>query len=162
MNWYETDWQFVSSQGAEITAGELLVNVGTTGGSFFLEERRTHNRLELAYGAIGLGVGISLIPFGIDYSLREFPTIGLGKIMARDSRRLYQEDFAGWFIMDVISGGGPVGGALTRICFNVPLSPFLGGMSFTAKALGTILGSNAGIQTGGTAMKYYGNLQVVV
>lgn len=158
MSWYETDWHFVSSQGVEITAGEVI-NVGATGGSFFLEERRTHNRVELAYGALGFGLGVSLIPFGIDYSLREFPTVGIRKIMARDSRRLYQEDFAGLFIMATLSGGGPIGNVLTFVCFNVP---FVGTPCSMPKALGIVLGSNAGIQTGGAGMQYYGSLHVVV
>jgi hypothetical protein len=166
MSWHQTTWQFVSSQGGEITAGEGL-NVGGGGGSFFLKDGRTRNRLELPYGVLTAGVGAGS-PINIDFCTREMESGGVGNIWARDRHYLHPEDFSGLCVIGNLQYAGIFEGkAISLVFFDVPVltSIEMGvpipGTVFSAKAAGVIWGRNVGIEMGAAAMFYVGFIDVL-
>lgn len=166
MAWRKTNWHFVTSQGGEVTGGEVL-NIGGTGGSFFLENKRSHSRIELVYGALGIGVGAGL-PISISGATRDMSSGGLGYILKQKPYPLYKEEFEGFFVMGEVQYSDIFRGtSVSQVFFNIPTMEMLVGaltpipvMGF-ARAMGWIWATSVGLEIGSVgAMYYYGYLSL--
>ena len=173
LGWVDTDWHFGTSEGGQPEGGPsqgggveggVIINIGGQGGSFFLENDRTHSRIQLDYGALGIGFGEGL-QINIAGSTRDMPSRGIGFIQANNRCVLHESDFQGFFEMRVfeITGGG--GTSWVNVYLGIsawdmfaptPVPAF----NF-AKARGVILATSVGFQFGYGAMFYYGYLSRV-
>ena len=152
MSWMKTDWVFVTSQGGEITGGEVI-NIGGGGGSIFLRNVRTRNRIELTYGGIGAGIGVGL-PINIDISTQETESHGIGGVYGRDTAQLRPNDFTGACIIGNLQYAGICEGrSIVAFFFNVPI------ISGGGKALAFLWGRNVGFESGAGAMFYVGYVE---
>jgi len=157
MQWYPTDWQFVTSGGFEITAGDVIV-FGGGGGVLYARNRVTRNLLELTYGALIDGMGVGEIPVSADLSVTQMPSVGLGKILARNRHTLSPDDFEGFFAMKSMQVGGILGFSVALVLFGLPapLAVLSDLWPYFAKAAGFLLSSNVGVQFGGGFLNYQG------
>lgn len=180
-NWRQSDWRFVTSNGVEMTGGAGW-QVGYTGGSLFLKNRRTSNQIQLSYDAFGGGAGAG-IPIAIDGATCDMPSAGIGPVLANGRGQLYPEDFEGLFVLGSLQyASWGEGQSVSHIFFNVPpiqwaidLSPvgrIYGAeeaffsqpppLLTTARAMAFIISDSRGLEVGSVgAMYYYGYMHVV-
>jgi hypothetical protein len=157
MRWYETDWEFVTSGGFEITAG-LGFQIGGGGGAFYTRNSATRNLLTLPYGVLGGGIAWGPFPLSVDGSVTEMRSGGIGKIWARDRRTLAPDHFEGFCTITNLQLGVIAGGSLALVAFGLPtpLSIMSDFWLFFAKAAGLLYSANVGFQFGAGAMGYNG------
>jgi len=76
----ESNWQFVTSAGAELSIGTPIVHIGVnaTGGALWLRDGAKGAMTRLTYGGAGVGASLSLIAFpaNFSFSITDMPSSG--------------------------------------------------------------------------------------
>jgi hypothetical protein len=185
-----TPWQFDTSLGGAIV-GSAGLSGGVTGGVLYLKNEETKERLDLAYGGGGVGIGAGVkIPrlkplvdltktIGAAGASKDFWCGGIGPVWAHNRQNLTKHDFNGLGVIVEFGLGVVVGGAVAQIHFGMHgasldemANQFKDGDApdFTrspvdivlqSRACAAIWSSSAGLQAGVALMAYLVNIEVV-